>query len=555
MSRQHPKPSLVPQRLSARTIGWLLLVGALGLYGFNVLFLNPAETFQRNLWTWPDAPEYLDGALSLVREGQYVIHLAGQEHPPRYPFGFSLAVAAAYTLGADALTAPYRVNQACGLLLLLTVFWILHRRGRALEGGLAALLLSSLPAFVILCRSPMSEPLGALVLLWVAWLLFLHAGRRHPGLLSVAGAAGALLLGLSLNIRLANLFWTPLLAAAVLSPSSLKWSRRFSQGAMLGTCFLLGALPLFLYNYLTFGSVFSTGYAYWISHKSHFFNAFRLEHVPIQLAYLWSEFVQNEHFTTAAIYGHGSYFSPAFLLLCLPSLAVLRSRRFYWFSALGSAYPVSLLFYFYDDGRLYFPLAVLAVAPVAMGVCRLFRKLREGSASPAGQRRSHVLQRSLTVVLAILLTASVAAIPGPRGWSGTWTLLEKDSLKQRSRAYEMVGILMDRSPAAPRVVLTDMNVVYLHALLPWPVDVAPLTNTHLYRSNKENFDFKDGQRRDFIAARIEAGQTIYIASVDVDIDEVVEQPVLSDYVWEILERTERGGLLRLKGPGSPRQSH
>src|SRR6266850_6637515 len=115
---------------------------------------------------------------------------------------------------ADSILAPFRTNQTIGLLLLLATFAFYSYLKMPLTGGFAALLLATLPGFFTYCRSSLSE-ISASALIVLAFMfayLGLTEERRWKIYLS------AVLLGLSLNVRIQSLFFAPLLLAMPLFP-------------------------------------------------------------------------------------------------------------------------------------------------------------------------------------------------------------------------------------------------------------------------------------------------------------------------------------------------
>ena len=91
---------------------------------------------------------------------------------------------------------------------------------------------------------------------------------------------------------------------------------------------LVGLAPLLLYNSSSFGDPLATGYSYWVSEAGGG-STFHPRHLLPNLEYYGRELFQvEEQFTTANLYGNGSYFGPAFALLLLGLLT--RSRAALW---------------------------------------------------------------------------------------------------------------------------------------------------------------------------------------------------------------------------------
>lgn len=94
-SDEHPTPSVTRAadsraRGRARIAGLLLFGLALLIYAGTVLRVPLPDSHGLDLEPSPDGEHYLAGAVSLYRHHQFVLALAGQLPPPRYPFGYSL---------------------------------------------------------------------------------------------------------------------------------------------------------------------------------------------------------------------------------------------------------------------------------------------------------------------------------------------------------------------------------------------------------------------------------------------------------------------------------
>ena len=173
-----------------RAISALLLIFALGVYYHTVLQIDHSETHSFDLHPMPDGPEYFAGAVSLWREGTFRIHLAGREWPPRWLFGYSLLMLPFFPLTSQPLSVPFLVNAIFGLALILLTYSMLAAAGRWYEAGLAALLMVTLPAFIVLARSPMSE-ISSGFLICAGALLPLSIPHRQAQLVGFYGSFSA----------------------------------------------------------------------------------------------------------------------------------------------------------------------------------------------------------------------------------------------------------------------------------------------------------------------------------------------------------------------------
>ncbi len=242
-------------------VGVLLLLCALTFYYFAVLRVDYSKTMLVDLAPHPDATEYFAQAKALRRDGWPSIQIGYEKLPSRYPPGYPVLMLPWLKVlpGADVVLAPFRTNQTLGLLLLLAVFAFYAYLAMPLTGGFAALLLATLPGFFTFCRSSLSD-ISASVLIVSAFMfgyLGLKEERRWKIYLS------AVLLGLSINIRIQSLFFAPLLLAMALLPVRERRGRWFFHCAAVPVVFVLAASPVLVLNTIQFHSPFKTGYDFW----------------------------------------------------------------------------------------------------------------------------------------------------------------------------------------------------------------------------------------------------------------------------------------------------
>ncbi|MEM6797445.1 MAG: hypothetical protein AAF725_25980, partial [Acidobacteriota bacterium] len=463
----------------ALTILGCALMSAAALYFCLAVPWTATATAGLAAQPWPDGAEYLDMAVSLHRHGRARIHVGGEEHPSRYPAAFSLVTATCLAAGAPPAAAPYRVNLLAGaLLLLLMAGWVAKHQG-TLEAGVAALLLATFPTFVLLSRSPLSELSASVLVLGGAGFLYSYSGATAAqgasarGALvqgaSAQGALGAALLGLSTSFRLSNVLLAPLLAAALLARKGDRWETKARQACVLGAAMALGMLPLFFGNWILLGHPLETGYGYWIPQWSAD-QAFDLDFLRPNLAYDLRELLQQEsRFTTANLYGTGSYFGPTLVALIAWALWTLRAdrRRLWSFAAACGSYYGAMKIYFFQDARLIFPIFLMAFPAAGRAVGLAWR----GAAA----------SKPRAAVGSVLLIATVAGVPGSGGFSDTAALLSVE--RPSSPGYRMLVQLPRMPIEAPRLILTDLNPPYVHAMTEPGTQVAPLYDDHLYRNN------------------------------------------------------------------------
>lgn len=526
-----------------RGLGLLLLVAALAVF-LTLAFDRPPPS--ATVQPWPDGVEYLDGAVHLARGDGYAIHLAGDRHPPRYPPATSGLITLVLVVGVDPILAPTRLAQLSALGLLALCVAALGRR-RPVVAGLAALLLATLPAFVVLARAPMSAMPSALVTTLAAWLLWCFAN----GASWRTGLAGAFLLGLSTLFRTSNLFLFGLLPAAawVRSGGSSLRSRADTLGR-LGLAALGGWAPLLIFNTLTFGAPLAGGYGHWVPARTGS-GALHPKYVLPNLEYYAHEFMQRERLATVAdLFGAGSYVGPAFVVAVgLGAWALRRDRRTLPFALAAAAYGAALVLYFFRDARLAFPLLVFGAVVAAVGVGELIGRARRRSAGLGARGMA-----------ALALVATAAAIVGWPTGSGGSALVELDLPAHSARsiaAGELLGSYRRLQADGPRLVLTDLPQPLVHAVSPPGVAVAPLLAEHHYLHNPAVFRFGAAERQAAVERACADGLEVWALARRVPIRGLaLVQPPPAGHGWEVMRRVGQGGVARLvplgaRPPGAP----
>src|SRR5882762_2219596 len=350
--------------------GLLLLLCALTFYYFAVLRIDYQKTALLDLGPHPDATEYFAQAETLSKGGQPTIQIGYETLPSRYPPGYPALVLPWLKIlpQAHSVLAPFRTNQTIGLLLLLAVFAFYAYLAMPLTGGFAVLLLATLPSFFTFCRSSMSEVSASF--LSVLAFMFAYLGvteeRRWKIYLS------AVLLGLSLNVRIQSLSFVPLLLAMALVPMRGMHWRWLLHCAVLPVVFILAAAPLLVLNTIQFHSPFKTGYDFWAPFFKEHHLLFSLRYIPDNAFNLWKEItVQPLGFHTANIFGTGTSFVPTFLLLVCIGLFFIRIDRFVICAFLAGLTFLAMILSHIDklvDIRYYLPLLILLVAVAVLPV-------------------------------------------------------------------------------------------------------------------------------------------------------------------------------------------
>jgi len=534
-------------------VGVLLLLCALTFYYFAVLRIDYRKTMLLDLAPHPDATEYFAQAKALGRDGWPSIQIGYEKLPSRYPPGYSVLMLPWLKMlpGADAVLAPFRTNQTMGLLLLSAVFAFYAYLAMPLTGGFAALLLATLPGFFTLCRSSMSEISASAVV--VAAFMFaylgLKEGRRWKIYLS------AVLLGLSINIRIQSLFFAPLLLAMALLPVKGMRIQWFLHCAAVALAFLLAASPVLILNTIQFHSPLKTGYDFWTPFFSEHHLFFSLRYVPNNAAALWNEFALRPlGYHTANIFGTGTSFVPAFLLLSFAGLFFIRIDRFVSCAFLASLAFLAVILshnYLLVDARYYLPLLILSIAVAVLPVTWAAKNLFTG--------------RQMILALAIFVLFAAACLGYPsrsghkrRGFdrSQAWEALHFADPPRRSRQFVAQRHFANLLKRQSGIVLSDIDPVYLNALLPRSFVAAPIDGEHHYKwSHTWHYD------RPQALALVERGleQSIPVYALFISQNEIVSKqsrlPVIPGYEWHVVNNSPgKATILKLGPVGSDEAS-
>jgi hypothetical protein len=472
------KPMRLPKFASTQSfLGVLLLLCALTFYYFAVLRVDYRKTTLLDLAPHPDATEYFAQAKALHRDGWPSIQIGYEKLPSRYPFGYPVLILPWLKIlpEADAVLAPFRTSQMMGLLLLLAVFAFYLYLAMPLTGGFAALLLATLPGFFTFCRSSLSEVSASLLI--VLAFMFAYLGVKEERRWKIY--LSAVLLGLSLNVRIQSLFFAPLLLTMAVFPIRGMRLRWLLHCAAIPVVFVLAASPMLIFNTIQFHSPLKTGYDLWASYFSRNHLLFRLRYIPTNAAILWRELILQPHgYSAADIFGTGTFFVPAFVVLVCAGLFFIRLNCFVGCAFLAgfSSFAVTLSYLFGGDARFYLPLLILLVAvavlPVTWAANNIF----------AGKRIV-----SVAIVL-ILFTAACLGYPSRAGYntdgidrSQTWDALCFTTSFRQSIQFDAQRDFATRLSNQPGIVLSDIDPVYLNALLPRSFVAAPIDGKHHYK--------------------------------------------------------------------------
>ncbi len=523
--------------------GALLLLCALTFYYFAVLKIDYGKTALLNLGPYPDATEYFAQAKTLLKEGWPSIQIGYDKLPSRYPFGYPALILPWLNVlpTADAVLAPFRTNQSLGLLLLLAVFGFYAYLAMPLTGGVAALLLATLPGFFIFCRSSMSE-ISASALVVFAFM-FAYLGLKEECRWKIYVSAA--FLGLSLNIRMQSLFFAPLLLVMAFFPERRTRLRWLLHCVALLILFLLAASPGLALNTIEFHSAFKTGYDFWVPRVPKWSEPlFSLRYVPNNVARLWSEFaLRRSGFSAANIFGTGTCFVPAFVLLTCVGLVFIHKGRFTFCALLsGLTFLAAALVYSVADIRLYLPLLLLLIAVAALPVTWAAENLFTG--------------KRIIVVLVVFALFSGACVgyPSRSGYntsaidrSQAWDALQFTTPPAESTWFIAQRRFLEVFGRQPGIVLSDIDPVYLNAFFPDWIVAAPLHWKHRYRFSR-NWHYGPDEALALVNRGLQQSHTVYALFVSrQEMEEkMVRLPHVDDYEWVLAEDpTAEAAILKL----------
>jgi hypothetical protein len=455
------------------TTGCVLLLLALVFYYCAVLRVDLNQTNFLDLGPYPDAVEYFAQATSILHHGTAKIQIGYDRLPSRYPPGFPILMLPWLScLPHHPIFAPFRTNQTIGLLLILGSFAVYYLSGIPVAGGIAALLLATQPALVTYSRASMSDLSGSAAAFVAFALVYLglKSGRRSRLYLA------AVALGLSLCIRPQLLFFAPLLISMALFPGSRSAGHWFLHCVLVLLTFALSASPYFIFNWVQFGNPLMTGYDFWVPSLTDHQVPFSLHNLPRQVAMLWSEATATRtQFRIANLFGTGTSFVPAFVVLCLVGLGFCRFSRFTASAFLGGAsFFLATATYSFVDGRFFMPLQFLLVSVAALPV---IWALSEWSA-----RRRHLWRAPIVLlfVLCCLGYPSQSGYPPRNNRAQSWDAVDFVGARGTSSRYRKVINFSRAFVREPGIVISNVDPVYMNALLPPHFVAAPIDGLHSY---------------------------------------------------------------------------
>ena len=529
-------------------VGTLLFLCSLIFYYFAVLRVEYTKTTLLDLGPHPDATEYFAQAKALRRDAWPYIQIGYDKLPSRYPFGYPVLMLPWLKVlpGTDSVLAPFRTNQTMGLLLLLAVFAFYVYLAMPLTGGFAAILLATLPGFFTFCRSSLSEVSASVPI--VLAFMFAYLGLKEERHWKIY--LSAILLGLSLNIRLQSLFFAPLLLAIAAFPMRGACLRWFFHCAAVPLVFVVAASPTLILNTIQFHSPLKTGYDLWAAYFSRHHLLFSLRYIPRNVLVIWREFtLQPLGYYAANVFGTGTSFVSAFVILICAGLLFLRPGWFLCcaFVAGLSSFMGSLCYLFGGDLRFYLPLFILLVAVAVLPVTWAAKNLF------AGKR---IL---LALLVFIFFAGACLGYPSRSGYAtpGIDRSQASDALHFTALAGQSIQFVAQRDfsrrlRGQAGIVLSDIDPVYLNALLPRSFVAAPIDADHHYK-----WSYTWRYERPQALALVERGleQSVPVYALFVSSDEANTKqsrlPAVPGYDWLLLDHASgQAAILKLSPVGS-----
>jgi hypothetical protein len=246
-----------------------------------------------DLHPWPDGPEYAATARSLLEHGSFRIPFAGQWVPPGHGFGFPLIIVPFLAVLGHALENALYATLAMHAVELVLVFLLARRCYGPAAGLLAVAFVAASPLDAELSRRIMSEvPSSAAI---VATLLVLCGPDAVPSPRRLF-ACGAML-AVATWMRPVNALLGIPIGLVVLFSAPPAWAG-LRRAASLAAGFLLGCVPVFVYNRLLLGAALRLPHAVWVPAHRTLFGPFSVANAV--------EDGQAARFA-AALLGHADY--------------------------------------------------------------------------------------------------------------------------------------------------------------------------------------------------------------------------------------------------------
>jgi len=313
----------------------------------------------------PDGGEYATTALRLLRGEGFHIVLQGVSYPSRYPFGFPLIIVSFYVVFGSFLGNAIIAVFVGSIGSVISIYLIARKFVSPAASLVAGGVVLSSAAYLSWSTRIMSDYMSVLLFTTLYLVVYRVLEKKIFSVIS----------SVTIVVSSAFLIWMrfvdlPLVACAMLllvfcgiGRTIDRWYILVAIGALL-----VGTIPLLIYNYNTFGGIFSNGYLFWVPYwYQDIHKTFSPEYVEPNISYYIEAIRQN----TAV-----SFF---FLVLAVIGLVrIFWERARYSFEQhalivlifLSSVwYILSYCFYFFHSERFIIPLlpAIAVFTAIAIG--------------------------------------------------------------------------------------------------------------------------------------------------------------------------------------------
>lgn len=518
--------------------GTVFFLISLAFFYFSVLDIDLRNSSLLDLDPRPDAVEYFAQAKALSRGKLPLIQIGHERLPSAFPPGYPALMVPWLKIlpHRDSILAPFRTSQTIGLLILLSTFGFYYYLGAPLAGGVASLLLSTLPGFFTFCRSPMSD--ASAWLFYILTSMFAYLGLKEQSRWKIYLSAA--LLGLSMNLRLQSAFFLPLLLAMPLLPMKPTRWRWFWHCVAAGLIFTLAASPFLVLNVIEFHSPFKMGGDFWYPPRQ----LFSLQSIPAaNVALFWKELtLQPIGFYAANLFGTGTVFVPAFALLILSGFFFLRMNRAVLCLFLTDGFfLVMTAAYLYPDGRYYLQLLILLLPLAVLPVVWAMR---------------NALKPKWSVAAVGILALFIAACLGYPSRSGyrtapanrfqAWDALHYFTWQPNSTWLAAERDFVARNRPQRGVVFSDIDPVYLNALLPGSFVAAPIDERQI-REWSPTWRYGWTQATALAKQGLDQSESVYaLIPSRKDIEEILPRlPKVAGYKWAEIPSHASDAILKL----------
>jgi hypothetical protein len=263
--------------------------------------------------------------------------------------------------------------------------------------------------------------------------------------------------------------------------------------------------------------------------------------------------LQPRGFYAANIFGTGTSFVPAFVVLVCTGLFFIRLNRFVGCAFLAglSSFAATLSYLFGRDGRFYLPLLILLIAVAVLPVTRAVNNCLAGKRIIAA------------ISIFVVFSGTCLGYPSRSGYntreidrSQAW-----DALYFATPPSQSVALLAQKDFATclssqPGIVLSDIDPVYLNALLPPSVVAAPTDGEHHY---KWSYTWRYDRRQALALVEHGLQQSLPVYALFVSADDAATKqsrlPSISGYEWRIVNNSHGNAtILKLTAVGSAQAS-